>query len=332
MAPENRPAPEGRIPTLHVVAESIPLAYFRAMRAVWNEGLAIRTEYDRRDRDGRYIDPPSRDARVLIEVTDPDREPRFPPVSFCEIGAYLAEILGAKDHYVIPMEELRKGAEGGLSAHEWPYTYHQRLFAHPAAEGGTVDQMGLAVERIAKTPHSRRAVATTAVPDVDPFLKEDVPCLREVQLRCPSDAEGNLVLNMNTVWRSRDLYKAWPDNVIALTFLQKLLAREIGEKAGRPTRAGSYADYSSSLHIYGQDFAAVGGDEERGLCSFFDNFDEDAILERSMTSADARDLLIIPQLEELLTGRKIAEWKFGPESVAIIGRLLDDLREERILP
>ncbi|MBE7559108.1 hypothetical protein HS125_09220 [bacterium] len=301
------------------------------MKAVWQEGLTIRTEYDRRTAPAPTWTP-SRDARVLFEVTDPFRQPRFPPVSFCEIGAYIAEIMVAKEHYVLPLEELRKGIHGELSAHQWPYTYHQRLFAHPDCDGSTVDQVRLAVERIARTPYSRRAVATTAVPAVDPFLSEDVPCLRELQLRCPIDAEGALVLNLNTAWRSRDLYKAWPDNVIALTFLQSVLAREIAAQSGRPTRVGSYADYSFSLHIYGQDFAAVGGDAQRGLCSFFDNFDEDAILARSLSSEDARDLLIIPQLEELLTETKIREWKFGPASIALLERLLDDFKAGRILP
>jgi Thymidylate synthase len=322
----------GRIPTHHVVADSIPLAYFRAMKAVWEEGLAIRTEYDRKDRDGNYIDPPSREARVLIEVTDPYKQPRFPPVSFCEIGAYIAEIMGLKDHYVIPMEELIKGKDGELSAHEWPYTYHQRLFDHPAVDGSTVNQMQLAVDRMAKTPHSRRAMATTSVPNVDPFLKEDIPCLRELQLRCPRDEQGKQALNMNTMWRSRDLYKAWSDNVIGLTFLQSVLADEIEEKSGVATHVGSYADYSFSLHIYGQDFAAVGGDEEQGLCSFFNNFSEESVIERSMTSEDARDMLIIPQLEELLTESKIKEWRFGAESIALLEGLVDDFKTGKRLP
>jgi thymidylate synthase len=70
-----------------------------------------------------------------------------------------------------------------------------------------------------------------------------------VQLRCPEDAAGDLVLNMNTTWRSRDLYKAWPDNVIALTYLQQVLARQVAERSGRRVRVGSYADYSGAMHI-----------------------------------------------------------------------------------
>jgi thymidylate synthase len=322
----------GRIPTLHIVADSIPQAHFRAMKAVWEHGMAIRTEYDRKDSKGNFIDPPSRDARVLIEVKDPFAQPRFPPISFCEVGTYIAEIMGIKDHMVLPMEKLKEALTGELTALEWPYTYHQRLFAHPDLDGSMVDQMAMAVERVAKTPISRRAIATTAVPNIDPFLKEDVPCLREVQLRCPEDGEGNLVLNMNTMWRSRDLYKAWPDNLIGITFLQSVLARQIAEKANRPVRVGSYADYSASLHIYGQDFGAVGGDADRGLRSFFDNFDEAAYIARSLTSEMARDMLVLPQLYDLVSERGMRDWHFPPEGVALGKQLIADLESGKFLP
>ena len=322
----------GRIPSLHVVADSIPQAHYRAMKAVWEQGIAIRTEYDRKNAAGEYIDPPSRDARVLIEVTDPFTQPRFCPVSFCELGAYIAEVMGIKDHMVLPMERLKEALDGELSAFEWPYSYHQRLFAHPDVNGEIVDQMAVAIDRLCETPHTRRAMATTSVPNIDTFLTEDVPCLREIQLRCPEDSEGNLVLNMNTTWRSRDLYKAWPDNLIGLTFLQQQLAREIAERTGRTVKVGSYCDYASSLHIYGQDFGAVGGDSERGLKGFFDNFDEDAYVARSLSSEMARDMLIIPQLQELISERGQADWKFPSEAVALGEKLIADLESGTVLP
>jgi len=328
----DRETDAGRIPTLHIVADSIPQAHFRAMKAVWTQGLAIRTEYDRKDSQGEYIDPPSRDARVLVEVTDPFAQPRFPPMSFCEIGTYIAEIMGIKDHMVVPIDQLKEAVSGELSAKEWPYTYHQRLASYPGLDGSIVDQLRLAVERVARTPHSRRAVATTSVPNLDPFLKEDVPCLREVQLRCPEDAEGNLVLNMNTMWRSRDLYKAWPDNLIGITFLQSVLAREIAAAAGRAVRVGSYADYSSSLHIYGQDFGAVGGDTGRGLQSFFDTFNEESYLARSLTSEQARDMLVLPQLRDFIAGRSAEQWRLPPEAIALGERLIEDMESGDLLP
>jgi len=314
-------ATPGRLPTLHVVADSLPQAHFRAMKAVWEHGLAIRTEYDRKE-NGQYIDPASRDARVLIEITDPFAQPRYPPVSFCEIGTYIAEIMGAKDHLVLPIGTLKEAIRGQLSAHQWPYTYHQRLVAHPDLDGSIVNQIELAVERAARTPYTRRAVATTSVPNLDPFLKEDVPCLREVQLRCPEDAWGNLVLNVSTAWRSRDLFKAWPDNVLGLTFFFQVLAQQIEAKAARRVKLGSYADYSFSLHIYGQDFKQVGGDKERGLRSFFDNFDEQSYLERSLTSEEAKEMLVLPQLRGLLAPQLVEQWRFPPASIALLNDLI----------
>jgi hypothetical protein len=324
-------AATGRLPTLHVVAESIPQAHYRAMKAVWEHGLAMRTEYDRKDSSGAFIDPPSRDARVLIEITDPFAQPRFPPVSFCEIGTYIAEIMGAKDHLVLPIDVLKQAVHGELAAHQWPYTYHQRLFAHPDLDGSIVDQMELALQRVARTPHTRRAVATTSVPNLDPFLKEDVPCLREVQLRCPQDEDGTLALNVSTHWRSRDLFKAWPDNVVGLTFLFQTLAARLAEQTGRPVRLGSYADYSFSLHIYGQDFKQVGGDAQRGLASFFDTFDEETYLSRALSSDDARDALVLPQLRELLTPSLRAQWRFPPASVRLIEQLIADVESKRYI-
>jgi hypothetical protein len=300
------------------------------MRAVWEQGLAMRTEYDRKDAAGHWVDPPSRAARVLIEVTDPFSQPRYPPVSFCEIGTYLAEVLGVKDHLVLPINVLKEAMHGELSAHQWPYTYHQRLFAHPDLDGSIVDQMELALERVARTPHTRRAVATTSVPNLDPFLKEDVPCLREVQLRCPEDGDGNLCLNVSTHWRSRDLFKAWPDNVLGLTFLFQTLAQRLAEKTRRKVKVGSYADYSFSLHIYGQDFKQVGGDRERGLASFFETFDEESYLARSLDSADAREMLVLPQLRELLGPSLREQWRFPPAAIMQIERLIADIESGKL--
>ena len=124
-------------------------------------------------------------------------------------------------------------------------------------------------------------------------------------------AQGNLMLNMNTAWRSRDLFKAWPDNVIGLTFMQSRLAREVARKANRPVKTGSYADYSFSLHIYGQDFALVGGDPERGLKSFFDNFDEETYMQRAVKLTQGfrkkADRYLRPQQKEILTAVEI-DW------------------------
>lgn len=318
------------LPTLHVIGDNIPQAYFRALKAVWEYGLPMRTQYDRKNEAGDYIDPPSRDARVLIEIKNPLSDPRFPPISFCEIGTYIAEIFGVKDHRVIPMSILRHIVAGNeLSGEEknyenyWPYTYHQRLVAHPESVGGdTFDQLASAIETIVKVPYSRRAMLTTSVPNLDPQLPEDIPCLREIQLRCVESEDGTLYLNPALTWRSRDLYKAWGDNMIGLTCFLQWVAHVIGTELKRPVELGAIADYSMSLHIYGQDFQKIQGDEEKGLAKFFDTFDEESFVARSLDSESATYMLVVPQLEELKSAKSIANWNFGQEQIDLINWLI----------
>jgi len=326
---------KGNIPRLHIKADSIPQAYYRAIDEVWNNGIEIRTQYDRKDSKGNFIDPPSRDATISIEITNPWQEPRYPPLSFCEIGTYIAEIMGAKDHLVVSLEKLMKSITTGeeLESHEWPYTYHQRLAAYPNTDGSKTNQLEVILNKLIESNYTRRAVATTAIPYLDPFLKEDLPCLREIWLRAPENNIGNLVLNLNASWRSRDLYKAWGDNLIGITFLQSSLARRLEEKTGKKVYIGPYGEVSFSLHIYGQDFSAVGGNQEKGIKSFFDNFkDEQNFINKSMTSEVARDFLVIPQLKGLLKPEKIKEWKFEEPQIALIEGLINDLENEMYLP
>jgi thymidylate synthase len=327
-----------RIPTFHVIGDTIPEAWYKAIDVVWRHGVPIRTEYDRKDDAGNYIDPPSRDARVLIEVKDPFAQPRYPAISHCEIGTYIAEMIGAKDHRVLLMSVIKKKIKKlQLTAEEnrkdtyWPYTYHQRLVAHPESDGCTFNQLANAIEMVAKTPYTRRAMCTTAVPNVDPLLVDDIPCLRELQLRCLEDANGDLVLNATTSWRSRDLYKAWGDNVIAITFLLARVADEIALQTGRKVRVGSYADFSMSCHIYGQDFSHVGGDKAQGLTGFFDNFPHVEMFVNKARSSECMRDLNLAQLEDLLSPRGIEQNEFPTESIELISDLIDGLESGRYI-
>lgn len=303
------------IPTLHIKAKNIPEAHYRATRAVLEQGIEIRTQYDRKDKSGEYIDPPSKEAKVLIEIENPFNQPRYPRISHCEIGKYIAEIMGAKDHLVLPLDKLRIALNSGkFEPTEWPYAYHQRLFSYPLQDGRTIDQVKAALERLARDSITRRAVVSTAVPEIDCFMKEDAPCLREIQFRCTEGEEG-LFFHMDTKWRSRDLFKAWPDNVIALTYLQQVLAKRLEEKIGQKVAVGSYSDYSSSLHIYGQDI------NEKSVKKYIANGEESAI-QKALTSDEAKELLVLPQLKEL---RQESTWSFEETSIALIDRIIADL-------
>jgi thymidylate synthase len=98
----------------------------------------------------------------------------------------------------------------------------------------------------------------TADPDTD-----DPPCLQRIWCRLVSNGEGEFTLNMNTHWRSRDLYKAWFMNVYAITDLQRIIAEEISRKINRQVTVGRYVDISDSLHIYGGYFDQVSKEVEK---------------------------------------------------------------------
>jgi len=268
----------GNIPVLVVEEDTIPRAYERAIREVWEKGLSIRTEYDRPE------DPPSKDATVMIAVRDPFGQPRFHR-SFSDglggLAEYVMEVVhGAHDYWVKPTEEILKGAESKDT--RWTYTYHGRLFEYHI-EDKVVDQIGYIIDRLSKTGYTRRAQAITWNPKLDPPT-DDPPCLQRIWGRLCEDGEGGYVFNMNTHWRSRDLFKAWFENVIALTTLMRKIAQGIARKTGKKVRLGRYVDISDSLHIYGSYFREIEGDPEKGVKSFFERLDSRSFEERTWRS------------------------------------------------
>ncbi|MDH5745312.1 MAG: hypothetical protein OEZ52_17345, partial [Candidatus Aminicenantes bacterium] len=92
------------------------------------------------------------------------------------------------------------------------------------------------------------------------------------------------IFNMNTHWRSRDLFKAWFENVIALTTLMRKITEAIAESTNKRVRLGRYVDISDSLHIYGSYFREIEGDPERGIKSFFEKLEGRSFEERTWHS------------------------------------------------
>ncbi len=276
----------GNVPVLSVSGANIPLAYEQAIKEVWEKGVSVRTEYDRPE------DPPSRDATVMITVEDPFAQPRFHRAFADGLGGlseYVMEVVyGAHDYWVKPKEEILKGVESEDT--RWTYTYHQRLFEYQI-EDRIVDQVAYMVDRLSKTPYTRRAQGITWNTKLDPPT-DDPPCLQRIWGRLIEDDDGVLVFNMNTHWRSRDLYKAWFENVIALTTLMRKIAERVSERASRPVRVGRYVDISDSLHIYGSYFRELEGDPEKGIKSFFDLLASRSFEDRTWTSDFVRPFFI----------------------------------------
>ena len=244
-------------PTMHVKGKGIADTYYKMLGKIEEEAIKLRTQYDRKDKSGNFIDPPGKDIRALIEIEDLFAEPRFPRLSFCEVGKYIAEMMGAKDHLVVPYEELLERVNQGgeeFEATEWPYCYHQRLTAYPLGNGETFNQLEEAVNKLASGPLTRRAIAITGVPQIDLRMKSDAPCLRELQFRGIEKPEKNqIIVTTFARWRSRDSYKAMPDNLVGLrNIIQFEVAKPLAEKTGKEVIIGPYSGESGSLHIYGQ--------------------------------------------------------------------------------
>ena len=240
------------IPSISIVADCLPEAWEKAVIAVWDNGTDIRTQYDKPE------DPPSKDATVMVTVNDPFAEPRIHknfPGGPEELESYRQEVVaGIHDHWIDP------------AAGKWTYTYHERLFAYSPSDDlrnpdsprpfAPVDQIDYIVDALVSCHHTRRAQAITWMPNADPPT-DDPPCLQRIWCRLIDGVdgeEGGLALNMNTHWRSRDLYKAWFMNVYALTDLQRIIADEIAARIDRPVAVGRYVDITDSLHIYGSYF------------------------------------------------------------------------------
>jgi len=242
----------GHIPVISITADCLPEAWEKAVLAVWDKGLEVKTQYDKPE------DPPSKDATVIITVTNPLGEPRIHknfPGGPAELEAYRQEVVnGIHDHWISP------------AAGKWTYTYHERLFAYCPVEGmrdpnspksfKKVDQIQYIIDKLSEVSHTRRAQAITWMPTADPKT-DDPPCLQRIWCRLLANDAGQLSLNMNTHWRSRDLYKAWFMNVYAITDLQRIIADEISKKINQHVTVGRYVDISDSLHIYGSYFDQV---------------------------------------------------------------------------
>jgi len=260
----NGAASVASIPVISITADCLPQAWEKAVLAVWDKGFEVKTQYDKPQ------DPPSKDATVMVTITDPFNEPRIHknfPGGPEELESYRQEVInGIHDHWIDP------------AAGKWTYTYHERLFSYCPVEDirnadspkpfRKVNQIQYIIDYLSRAGHSRRAQAITWMPTADP-VTDDPPCLQRIWCRLVANQGNRLSLNMNTHWRSRDLYKAWFMNVYALTDLQRIIAEGIAKNRGEPVSVGRYVDISDSLHIYGSYFDEVAPEIEKMRQSSF---------------------------------------------------------------
>lgn len=149
--------------------------------------------------------------------------------------------LGFAPYFTFTAEEFAKYAPQILNPEPIEgvsYTYGERLRNYHG-----IDQIkeGI-IEKLKESINSRRTVACTW--DVEKDIKhQQPPCINLVQ-----GLVQNNLFHMTVYIRSNDMFKAWPQNALALRQLQGIIAQEI------KTELGGLTTISASAHIYEQDF------------------------------------------------------------------------------
>ncbi|HYK92376.1 MAG TPA: thymidylate synthase [Acidobacteriota bacterium] len=260
------------IPVLHVEADCIARAWEESLLELHRGGCNIHTQYD------KVGDPPSKDATMVITISDPLSEPMIHkdfPGGPEDLQEYVMEVCeGIKDHLVRDRHDP--------SDTRWEYTYHQRLFAYEVPGLKPLDQIETMCRKLAQVPYTRRAQAVTwkVWEDNDCY---DPACLQSLWCRITEET-GEHVLSLNARFRSNDAYKAAFMNIFALIQLQRKIALRIAELSGRPVKVGRYCHIADSYHIYGSYFREFEG-------RFLGAMQKRTFEQRTMRYEDIRSLM-----------------------------------------
>jgi len=144
------------------------------------------------------------------------------------------------------------------------------------------DQIEILCQKLARTPHTRRAQAITwkVWEDNDCY---DPACLQSLWCRILEE-EDQPVLSLNVRFRSNDAYKAAFMNIFALVQLQQRIAARVSELTGRRIALGRYVHMVDSYHIYGSDFKEFQG-------RFLGALEKRTFEQRTMHYADVKDMM-----------------------------------------
>ena len=247
------------IPVLHVSDTSLAGAYEKALVKLYNEGLPMRTQYDRDEH------PPSIDATMNITIEKPWSDPMIHkafPGGIEDLREYVMELQGAKDHWMKSMNDPEDT--------RWEYTYHWRLhdygtwkeFSEKNREQETagpfrINQIDAVIEKLSSQPFTRQAQMITWMPNID-LSCYDPPCLQSLHYRIVEDNDGVWHLNCNVRFRSNDAWGANFMNMFGVIQLNReAIAHGIAERTGRVVELGRLNWHADSYHIYGKDIQDV---------------------------------------------------------------------------
>lgn len=251
------------IPVLNVKGNTIPEAYEQALLALSQNGISIKTEYD------KETDRPSLDATMNITIENPHKDPMIHkafPGGIEDLAEYYLELLGYKNKW--------QRSINNPEDKRWAYTYNDRLENYGLIYNGKkkrkrtsiykfsldenpeneiqINQCEYVVNTLIKTPFSRRAQMITWMPTIDPFI-EDGPCLQSLWFRLTEDIDG-YVFNTNIRFRSNDAFGAFFMNCFGLNkMIEDLILIPLTHHFDKPIAFGRMNWQADSFHVYGKD-------------------------------------------------------------------------------
>ena len=217
-----------------VIADTTEDAWRKAVKVVYENGRVMHTEDMGPAKE--IIGLAVRIKRPTIEI---NRAPAEYPFHGRALQDYVDQLMTARNKW---------GFE---------YTYGERIWNWD----NRINQVEAVIERLTKSPFSRRAVIDTTIPSLDHFPEKikDPPCLRVICFNIREEKEAPMLpavkkLHMDVVFRSHDIFGASYANWLALAHLQKYVVDGISKRREEQIFMGELHNYSVSAHIYERDF------------------------------------------------------------------------------
>ena len=233
------------IPVLSVKGESIPEAWERSVVELYENGLRYCRDGPK-DKGREQVD-----CTMTIEVENPDHEFFMHRGMSCGIDGlleYQMEMLGAKNSLVVNRYD-------NADDPRWPYAYNERFSNYPSRKEA-IDQIEGLIQNLINEPHMRRANMITCVPEKD-IKSDDPPCLQNVWFFLGPEGNDSYLLNMNYVFRSRNVMIAAPMNMVGLYTLQCYVRDKINERTDFHVENGRIVDFVHSYHVRADDMESL---------------------------------------------------------------------------
>ena len=236
---------DAKLKSISVGAENLAEATKKLMIECYDLASRIETPKQRQDMTLGY------DAHMTATVQFPESEPLIFWPGIHDDGKGVMEYILEVTHGI--HNHWKKSPEHPT---RWGYTYNERMvdqlpFVFQRIKADWEEKKGQWGEEVGRPSGRDYQFAIWRAGEDIILEQEDPPCWQMGNIRLLLDQDNELVLNYQTFWRSRDLFKAWDENNVAQVKLMNLFRLKIQDMLEVPVKMGSYTDTSSSLHLYG---------------------------------------------------------------------------------